>query len=72
MPSSAFVRFFRPRRGKKLDKTIGFKTVTLSSRLTMEDSYIHHVGDSNLRYLPGNDLASDPQLERRVMDMAVV
>jgi hypothetical protein len=38
----------------------------------MEDSYIHHVGDSYLRYLPGNDSGSDSQLERGVMDMAVV
>jgi hypothetical protein len=27
---------FQPRRGRKLDKTIGFKTVRISSRLTME------------------------------------
>jgi hypothetical protein len=38
----------------------------------MEDSYIHQERDSNLRYLPGNDSESDSQLERRVIDMAVV
>jgi hypothetical protein len=29
------------RRGRKLDKTIGLKTVRISLRLTMKDSYIH-------------------------------
>jgi hypothetical protein len=32
---------FGKRTGRKLDKTIGLKTVRISSRLTMEDSYIH-------------------------------
>jgi hypothetical protein len=58
--------------GRKLEKTIGLKTVSLSLRLTIEDSYIHQDRDSNLRYLPGNDSGNDSKLERRVTDMAVV
>ena len=38
----------------------------------MEDSYIHHVGGSNLRYLPRNDSENGSQLERGVIDTAVV
>ena len=28
--------------GRKLDKTIGLKTVRISSKQAMKDSYIHH------------------------------
>src|SRR2546429_9343020 len=63
---------FSKRTGRKLDKTIGLKTVRISSRLAMEDSYIHHVGDSNIRYLPRNDSGNGSQLERGVIDTAVV
>jgi hypothetical protein len=45
----------------------------------MKNSYIHHdssthssIGDQNLRYLPRNDSENDSQLERRVIDMAMV
>ena len=44
----------------------------ISSRLAMEDSYIHQDRDSDLRYLPRNDSRNDSELEKRVMDMAVV
>jgi hypothetical protein len=65
-------RLFQQEYRRKLDKTIGLKTVSLSLRLTIEDSYIHQDRDSNLRYLPGNDSGNDSKLERRVTDMAVV
>ena len=38
----------------------------------MEDSYIHQDRDSDLRYLPRNGSRNDSELERRVIDMAVV
>ena len=38
----------------------------------MEDSYIHQDRDSDLRYLPRNDSRNDSELEKRVIDMAVV
>ena len=47
----------------KLDKTIELKTVRISSRLAMEDSYIHQERDSDLRYLPRNDSENNPHDE---------
>ena len=51
----------------RFDKTIGLKTVRISSRQTMKNSYIHHdssthssIGDQNLRYLPRHDSENDP------------
>ena len=45
----------------------------------MEDCYAHlgsriydSIGDSNLRYLPGNDSRNDSKLERRVIGMTVI
>jgi hypothetical protein len=53
-----------------LDKTIALKTVRISSKQAMKESYIHHdraitssIGDQNLRYLPRNDSESDPHDE---------
>jgi len=37
----------------------------------LEDSYIHQLGDLDIRHLPRNDSGNDSQLEKRVIDMAV-
>jgi hypothetical protein len=54
----------------KLDKTIGLKTVRISSREAMKDSYMHHdssttssIGNQNLRYLPRQVSENDPHNE---------